>query len=196
MLFFMRLLGTLTSIYMLLLFIRILLAWFSGPKFGRPVELLCRITDPYLNWFRRFPSLRAGTLDFSPAAALGLLSVLNNICITLGYSGSITLGRILALLLSTVWSAVSFFLGFAIIVLVLRLAAYLSRQNVYQRPIWGIIDAFARPILFRIKQIFFPNRLVNYLFGIVFSIAALLLLMLGLGFAVRLGVYFLQGLRF
>jgi YggT family protein len=182
-----------SSLYMILIFIRIMLTWFSGASFGRPAELLYNITDPYLNWFRRFPFLRAGALDLSPIAALAVLSVVSNIFMTLARRGSITLGFILGLLLSVVWSAVSFALGFFLIILVLRLIAYLTNRNVYGS-FWRIIDTISQPILFRINRIIFGRRLVRYHTGLIVSIAALLVLRVGLGFLIQKGSDFLTRL--
>jgi YggT family protein len=181
---FMNILGGLTSLYMLLIFARIMLTWFSGVRYGRPVELLCRITDPYLDWFRRFP-LHFGRLDLSPILALAVLSVANNVFMTVGQYGRITVGIILAMLTSAVWSAASFLISFSIIILVLRLIAYLANRDVY-RSFWGIIDTLAQPMLYRINRILFRSRLVNYLTGLIVAIAVLLVLRLGLGFLVRL----------
>jgi YggT family protein len=181
---FMNILGGLTSLYMLLIFVRIMLTWFSGVRYGTPVDLLCRITDPYLNWFRRFP-LRFGMLDLSPILALTVLSMANNVFSTLGLYGHITPGIILAMAVSLIWSAAAFILGFFIIVLAFRLIAYLTNRDVY-RSFWGIIDTLSQPVLYRINRIIFRNRLVNYLTGLIVSIAVLLVLRLGLGFLVRL----------
>jgi YggT family protein len=182
----MRILGGLTSLYLILIFIRLMLTWFSGAAYGRPVEVLCRITDPYLDWFRRFSSLRIGPLDLSPLAAMAVLSVLNSVFLTLGRYGVITLGLILALILQALWSAASFILSFFIIVLALRLIAYLTNRNVYAS-FWGIVDTLSRPVLYRINRIIFGNRLVRYLTGIAASIAVLLALRIGLAFLVSLG---------
>jgi YggT family protein len=179
----MNVLGGLTSLYMLLIFARIMLTWFSGVRYGRPVELLCRITDPYLDWFRRFP-LRVGMLDLSPVLALAVLSVANNVFGTVGQYGHITLGIILAMLVSAVWSAASFLISFFIIILVLRLIAYFTNRDVY-RSFWGIIDTLARPVLYRINRIVFRSHLVNYLYALIVAIAVLLVLRLGLAFLVR-----------
>ncbi|GHV88059.1 membrane protein [Spirochaetia bacterium] len=181
------------SLYMILIFIRIMLTWFSGADHGRPAELLCNITDPYLKWFRRFSILRVAALDLSPIVALAILSVVNNIFMTLARHGSITVGSILGLLLSVVWSAASFLLGFFLIILVLRLIAYLTRRNVYGS-FWRIIDTLARPILFRINRIIFGQRLVRYQTGLFASIGALIALRVGLGFLVHIGTGFLTRL--
>jgi YggT family protein len=155
------------------------------------MEVLCRITDPYLNWFRRFPALRTGLFDLSPIVALAVLSVANNVFITLAHYGAIRLGIILAMVLSAIWSAASFILGFFIIVLVLRLIAYLTNRNVY-KGFWQIIDTISQPILYRINRFLFRRRLVNYLIGIISSIGVLLGATFITGLIVRIAISFLE----
>lgn len=179
----MNILGGLTGIYSLLILIRILLTWFSGARYGRPYEILSSITDPYLNWFRRFSFLRTSVFDLSPIAALAVLSLVNTIFTTIGRYGRITVGIILALTLSALWSAVSFVLSFFIIILALRLFAYLSSRNTYQT-FWRIIDSISQPVLYRINRIIFRNRLVNYLTGILVSLGVLLIFRIGLAFII------------
>ena len=101
------------NIFSILIFIRIFLSWFSGSGCpGRPLDILCGITDPYLNYFRRFTGLRAGGIDLSPVAALAVLSVVNSVVSTIARFGRISIGIILAICLSAVWSAASFIMGF------------------------------------------------------------------------------------
>jgi YggT family protein len=188
----MNILGGATSLYMIVIFIRIMLTWFSGMNYGRPVEFLRRITDPYLNWFRRFKVLQLANLDLSPIAALAVLSIANNIFVTLGRYGTITLGFILGMVVSAIWSAASFILVFFLIILVLRFIAYITRQNVYGGygigAFWRIIDLLSQPVMFRINRIIFKNRIVRYHTGIITSIAVLLALRFGLGFLAREGI--------
>jgi YggT family protein len=169
---FFNFLSGLTTIYTLAISVRIILTWFRGGAYSRPIEILGRITDPYLNWFRRFPGLRAGFLDLSPIVALGVLSVINGIFATLAFYGAITLGIILAMLLQALWAAIRFFLFFFIAVLVLRLIAYLSNRNIYS-PFWHIVDSISQPVLFRISRIFFGRRVIYYRNSLVFSIVLL-----------------------
>jgi YggT family protein len=179
----MNILASVTGIYMFLIFIRLILTWFSGVSYGKPIEILTSLTDPYLNWFRRFPFLRAGFIDLSPIAAMMVLSMVNNVFLTLGRYGGISLGIILAIFLSALWSALSFILGFFIIVLGLRLFAFLTNRNIYG-PFWKIVDAISQPVLYRINRIIFRRRLVKYLTGLVISLAALLVLMLVMRFVI------------
>jgi YggT family protein len=174
------------NIFSLLIFIRIMLSWFGGSGYlGRPYYILCGITDPYLNYFRRFTVFRAGNIDLSSIAALAVLSVVNNITATIARFGGISIGIILAVGLSALWSAASFIIGFFTIVLALRLIAYIIRANTYA-PFWRIIDAIAAPAQFRINKIFFKDRIVNYLTGLIVSIAAFVFLWAALGLIIRL----------
>jgi YggT family protein len=176
--FIIKLIGSLAGHYMLLIFIRVMLSWFSGPALGRPVELLGRITDPYLNWWRRFPFLRTGFLDLSPIAAMAALSLVQTACGIAARYGRISLGILLAITLRAVWSVLSFVLGFFIIVLILRLIAYLSSQNIYST-FWRIVDSISQPVLYRITRIFYRRRLINYLAGVFLSIGVLTALEIG-----------------
>jgi YggT family protein len=180
----MNLLGGITSLYMILIFIRIMLTWFSGAHYGRAYQLLSGVTDPYLNAFRRFRFLQVANLDLSPIAALAILSVANNIFLTIARFGAITLGSILSMLCSILWSAVSFILGFFIIILALRLIAYLANRDVYHG-FWRIIDRVSAHILYRINRLLFGRRLVRYMTGILSSLGVLLILRVGLDLLVR-----------
>jgi YggT family protein len=185
----MGLLATLARLYSLLIVIRIMLTWFGNAQYGRPVELLARITDPYLDWWRYKFNLRAGFLDLSPIAAMAALSIIQTVCSTMASQGRISLGIILAVCLSALWSAVSFILGFCLIVLALRLIGYLSNGNMYS-PFWRVIDSISRPLLYRINRIIFGRRIVRYLTGIIAAMAALAVLWIVLRFAAQ----FLNGL--
>ena len=184
-----NLLSSLISIYMMLIFIRIILSWFSNVSYGGIQEFLGRITDPYLNWFRRFSFLRVGVLDLSPIVALAFLSLVNRFFATLVRYGSVSIGIIFAMMLQAVWGAVSFFIGFLIILLLLRLAAYLFRQSNYS-PFWRIINTYSQPVIFRINRILFRNRIVNFRTGLIVSIISLILVYL----AARILVVIVSGM--
>ena len=180
------------SIYTMIVFVRIILTWFSGFGLGRLLGTLSRITDPYLNWFRRFTFLRVGFVDLSPIAAIGVLSMLNNILNILGRYGTITLGIILAIVLQTVWSAVSVILGFLIIILVIRLAAHLLRRGTYSQ-FWRIVDTVSQPILYGINRLLFRGRIMNTTYSLVISIISLGAAYLGLKFLFDLSFRMLAG---
>jgi YggT family protein len=180
----MSILGSLTGIYMLLIFIRVMFTWFSGAHFGKPAAIISRITDPYLAFWSRFPILRTSFIDLSPIAAMAALSLAQNVFTIVARSGFISLGLVLAIAISSLWSAASFILGFFAVILGLRLIAYLSNQNIYS-PFWRIIDSISQPILYRITHFFFRSRIINYRSGIILSIVILLALMAAGKFAIR-----------
>ena len=191
----MNLLGGITSLYMILIFIRIMLNWFSGIPSSKPVKLLCSVTDPYLDYFRGIRGMQIASLDLSPVLALGVLSVLNNIFTIVGRYGAITVGIILAMILSAVWSAASFIISFITIILVLRLIAYFTNRNTNQS-FWRVIDMISQPILFKIRQLLFKNRIIPLANNLGISISLLLLLRIGVGFLVGWGMGMLQRLPF
>jgi YggT family protein len=182
----MNILSTVVSIYMLVIIIRIILTWFRG-NVSAP-DILCRITDPYLNWFRKLTFLRIGHIDISPIAALAVLSIVNQIFFFLARYGTITLGIVLALVIQAVWSVASFFIIFIIVILALRLIALLTNRNIYSM-FWRIIDNISQPVLYRINRMIFKGRIVDFRAGILISIGIMALLYILL----RVGVSYLLG---
>ena len=177
--------SSLLGFYSLLIMIRILLTWFGSTRYSRPVQLLARVTDPYLNWWRQNFNLRAGILDLSPIAAMAALSVAQTICSSIARQGRISLGSILAICLTAVWSAVAFILGFCIVILVLRLIAYWLNSNMFS-PFWQVVDSISRPLLYRINRIIFGKKIVSYMTGIIASIAVLGAIWVAGGIAAKL----------
>jgi len=177
------------GLYSLLIVIRILLTWFSNVPSGRFPVILSRITDPYLNWWRRKLGLRVGFIDLSPLAGMVALSVAQTICSVISRQGRISVGIILGVCISAMWSAVSFLIGFCVIFLVLRLIGYFINANIYS-PFWRVIDAISRPLLYRVSRILFGKRIVDYRVGIISAVAVFSGLWIGGYFGIR----FLTGL--
>jgi len=174
-------LGMLVGIYSVLILIRVIISWFGSFASSRPFELLCSITDPYLNWWQNKFSIRIGVLDFSAVLAIVSLSFIQNILYSLAYFERITIGYLLAVLLRAVWSVLSFIIGFCIIIVVLRLIAYLTNRNIYS-PFWQIIDSISRPLLYRMNRIFYGKRVGSFLNGIIFTLVILAVAWFGGGF--------------
>jgi YggT family protein len=189
----MGLLAGFFGIYSLLIIIRIMLTWFSNVPSGKITGFLARITDPYLDWWRRRLSLRMGVLDFSPLAGIVALSVAQTLCSAVSRQGRISLGVILAVCLSAVWSAVSFLLIFCVIILVLRVIAYIGNMDTYGSPFWRVVNTISQPLLYRVNRIMFGKRIVGYKLGIISAIAAFIALWIGGHFAVGLLSGFLSG---
>jgi YggT family protein len=182
------------GIYSLIIIIRIMLTWFSNVPTGRITGFLARITDPYLNWWRRRLSLRVGFVDFSPIVGIVALSVAQTLCSAVSRQGRISLGVILAVCLSAVWSAVSFLLGFFVIILVLRIIAYIGNMDTYGSPLWRVVDAISQPLLYRVNRIIFGRRIVSYKLAIISTLVVFIALWIGGRIAVGLLSSFLTRL--
>jgi YggT family protein len=83
-------LRTLLTIYIVIIFIRILMSWFTRIPYNRYLDAFLKfvseVTDPYLNIFRRIlPVVRIGpgALDLSPIVAILVLSIVGGIVINL-----------------------------------------------------------------------------------------------------------------
>jgi YggT family protein len=78
--------STLITVYVVLIFIRILMSYFRNIPYYRALDVFLRfvteVTDPWLNLFRRFiPPVRMGpaALDLTPIIAVFVLYILGAI---------------------------------------------------------------------------------------------------------------------
>jgi YggT family protein len=81
---------TLFLIYIVLIFIRVLMSWFTRIPYNRwlmaVLDFVRETTDPYLNLFRRFiPMVRIGpgALDLSPIVAIVVLTIVRTVVVSL-----------------------------------------------------------------------------------------------------------------
>ena len=82
--------STLITVYIVLIFVRILMSWFTRIPYNRYLDAVLKfvaeVTDPYLNLFRRFiPAVRIGpgALDLSPIVGVLVLSIVGGIIVNL-----------------------------------------------------------------------------------------------------------------
>lgn len=190
-----RILNAVVIIYVFLCSVRVLMSWVPTLGGGRGGQLLARATDPYLGVFRRFRVLSSGAFDFSPIAAIALLVVVNGLLTEISYERVITVGLVLALLVSAAWSAVGFLISFFAVCALLRLLAYAARWNSLH-PFWMVIDSILNPALFRINRLIYRGRIVNYLQGLITGFIVLLFLRAGGGALVSLIIRSLERLPF
>jgi len=190
-----RIVSVVVSIYMLLCIVRIFFSWMPSlmtTKWGR---LIAGLTDPYLELFRPIALFRTPNVDFSPIVALAVLSVVNNLFVTLSYAVRITLGFILSLLLDAAWSAVSFLLGFFLVVVFIRIIGFVARLATLH-PLWQILDGIINPLLFRVNTLIYRGRAVQYLQGLITGFVVVLFVRGLGGWIVRLLTSLLMSLPF
>jgi YggT family protein len=190
-----RVLNAVVIIYVFLCAARVLMSWVPSLDAGKGGAILARLTDPYLQYFRRFKIFSSGAFDFSPIAALALLAVVNDLLTTLAYAGRISVGLALGLIVGAAWSAVGFIISFFAVCALARMVAYAARWNSLH-PLWMVIDSMLNPVLFRINRLIYRGRIVNYLQGLVTGFAALLLLRMAGGALIGLIARSLERLPF
>lgn len=192
---FAKILGALCSLYMLICSARVLTSWVPGLNLGRGGAILSALADPYLRLFTRFKIFRTERFDFSPIAALAILSVANNMFTTLALTGSISMGFVLSLILGAAWSALSFVLSFLSACALARVLVYLARWNSLH-PIWVVLDAILNPVLRAINSAIYRHKAIDYLQGLVTGFLVLILARALGGAAVKLLSSLLIGLPF
>lgn len=180
-----RILGALTSLYMILCALRVFMSWAPSINVGRMGGFLGAVVDPYLRLFSHVPLLKTQRFDFSPIAALTVLSVANNMFSTLAFSGKITVGFFLSLILGALWSAFSFVLSFVSACALIRIVVCIARWNSLH-PVWVVVDSILNPILYRINRVIYHNRAVDYLQGLITGFLVLILFRAAGGALVRL----------
>jgi YggT family protein len=171
-------LALITGIYSLIIFIRIIFSWFGDMVYGKPVEIINRITDPYLDWWRNKLRLNVVGFDFSVIPAVVFLSFIQNIFKILSVSEKITFGFLLAQILLSLWNIFSFIIVFFIIVIVIRAIGYLNNGDIYS-PFWSFIESISQPLLYRMNRIFFGKKIGSYITGIFLSLLFLIILLVG-----------------
>lgn len=172
----MRILTALLSLYSLLVLFRILLTWFRGVDLGRAEEYLARLTDPYINWFRRFSFLKIGQFDFSVIGALIALSILTSITSQLAITASITVGIILAIIVARVASAIGFFLTIFLVIALIRLGGELFGANTANR-FWIVLDQIIEPLVHSLGYKLARGRIMNYQNALIIFAGVLLLIL-------------------
>jgi uncharacterized protein YggT (Ycf19 family) len=172
-----------------------MLSWVNGQILTLPYRYFCKLTDPYLEFFKRFRIFRFNTIDISPFFALALLSTTSTIFWTLAWAEKFSIGVFLAILALFFWSVVSALLAFYIFILIIRFIGYCANSNIYT-PFWRIIDYITRPVHYRISRIFFRSRIVHYQAGLIISIISLLALYILLDIGYLAGSSYLRALPF
>jgi len=160
-----RLLALLLSVYNILIIGRIVLQWLSlssTSSFRSDIEnLLATIVDPYLNLFKGLKFLRRGNVDFTPIAALTVISIVQRVFQAFAYTRKFTFGYFLANLVQALWSSIgSLILGIIIILIAIRL--FLSyRRSPSSIAYISILDSFLRTPLDYLHKVIFRGKEVS-----------------------------------
>ena len=168
----MKLLETLAfvfSFYTMLTVADIILKWlYSGPK-GRATMMIAKLTDPYINFFRRFRISRIGYIDISPLLAVLVLSIVNQILGRIRELGNITLWAVVAIIISSIWNVIMTLLLAVLVVAVVRYLLLMFTTNKMNSFV-NSCDAFFIPLSSRIASVFVRNSASSYQLNLIISI--------------------------
>jgi len=141
-----RVLNGVLLVYLMILSIRIILTWFKGSFQGKAGELLKQATDPYLEIFSRLTFLKQGMFDFTPLAAILVLVVALDLVNALLVYERITIGLVLASIISAIWGGLSFILLLFLVLGVVKIVSALFSGN-SESPMLRMINLMFQPII-------------------------------------------------
>lgn len=156
-----RVLNGLLIVYLMILSIRIILTWVKGSFPGKAGELLKQVTDPYLEIFSRITFLKQGMFDFTPLAGILVLVVALDLVNGLLIYGRITIGLLLASIMSALWGGLSFIMLIFLVLGVVQIVSTLFSRN-SESPLLQTINLMFQPIIDLIERFLRPKRELNY----------------------------------
>ena len=160
------------SLYTMLIVVDIILKWiYTGPK-GRGTRMISQLTDPFLNFFRRFRISRIGYIDISPLLAVLTLSIINQILGRIREMGSITFWAVIAIIISSIWNVIMTLLLAVLVVAVVRYLFLMLTTN-KMNSFANACDAFFIPLASRIATFFIKNASSSYQLNLIISIIVL-----------------------
>lgn len=180
------------QIYSFVLVIRILLTWIPDLRGGKATYYLSKITDPYINIFRRFRFTRIGMFDLSAIISIMVLYIFIQIFYNISQQGIITISMILSIIIDNMWNTVAGFLSIISLVLIIRALFLFLKKNI---PLFYSFDLFTEPrirnFIMRFSKKFYPYRVQLIIFA-VFLMLCSFAGNLAMGFLTN----FIEGLNF
>lgn len=160
--------GSLVTLYSLMCLVRIVLTWLPEANYSPIGRLLSSACDPFLDWFRRFSFARTATMDFTPILALGALSLISRVFMTLGETGKVSLGSVLAGVLGILWSFFAFVLNIFILLLVVRIVYEFANPYGFSQ-FRSVLDRFLSPTISRVTGFFFRRQVISYRVSVILT---------------------------
>lgn len=171
-----KIISSVLGIYFLLCTARIILTWIPGMEYNKFTRFLVKICDPYLNLFRGLKFLRLGSIDFSPALGLIILSALSS-CLTRATKiGTISFGYLAETILEILWTLIAAILSFLTFLLIIRLVILLIKKDMnHNNPYLNQIDYSIGPFIHKIASIFTFNKRKTFKSELIITIIFLMI---------------------
>lgn len=160
------------SLYTMLIVVDIILKWIYTGEKGRGTRMISQITDPFLNFFRRFRISRIGYIDISPLLAVLTLSIINQILGRIREMGNITFWAVIAIIISSIWNVIMTLLLAVLVVAVVRYLFLMFTTNKMNSFV-NACDPFFIPLSSRVASVFIKNASSSYQLNLIISIIVL-----------------------
>ncbi len=194
-----RVVSFLLSIYNIMILVRIITSWMQPVRPVRSsglLDIISRLTDPFLNIFRKVKFLRFQRFDFSVLLALMTISILQNILSTYYMTGKMSVGFVLATIVQSLWwSFLSIFLGIIIILLIIRLVlSYKRTPNTIHYTM--MLNQWLQKVLDLVHTSIFSGKAVSDRTLLYTTTVLCILLYVALLNLINIAVQYLAGLPF
>ncbi len=163
------------SLYIILIFIRVLFAWMRPNMFNPIVRFIYSVTDPYLKIFANLKFLRIGYFDFSPIVAFYLLYLLQELTYRVILTGYFSLTLLISLIVVLLFRFVYFIIFIFIVTVGLRLIFDIIKirsSNMFITAVYSMSEPAVRPFRRLLKM----DRGYSFDVSVIVSLAVLILL--------------------
>jgi YggT family protein len=137
------------SIYIILIFVRIILSWLKPDVFNPIIRFIYTLTDPYLKLFARIRFLRFGYLDLSPLLAFYVLYLLQELVYKTLLAGYFSFELLATLVVVLLFRFIFFIIFIFIVAVGLRFVfelVGLRTHNVLVSFVYSLSETAVRPL--------------------------------------------------
>ncbi len=163
------------SIYILLIFVRVILAWLRPNMFNPIVRFVYASTDPYLRLFAGLRILRISSIDFTPILAFYFLYLMQELSYKVLLTGYFSLELLLSLVIVPLFRFIYFILFIFIITVGLRLVFELIGRRINNTFV-TIVYSLSEPAVRPVRNLLNLNRDLVFDIPSLISLAILILL--------------------
>ncbi len=163
------------SIYIMLIFIRVLFAWLRPNMFNPIVRFIYSLTDPYLKLFAGIRFLRVGSLDLTPILAFYLLYLLQELSYKVILTGYFSLELLFSLMIVLLFRFVYFILIIFVVAVGLRFILEIigtRAQGVFAAIVYSLSEPAVKPV----RRLLRGENSGGFDFSVLVSLAILILL--------------------
>lgn len=158
---FLQILESFLGVYNILILVYILSSWLPGLRATPIVRILANLVEPYFALFRNFPFAQLGFVSLAPLYGLLFLNLLQVMVERMKQYGHVSIGFMLSTLVGSIWSIISWILGFLAIVAGIRLLAAIFFPRAGGM-FTQVLDMLLTMSVTLVASLFSRNRIMDY----------------------------------